>query len=65
MTEQEQKIVDDMNEQEWKRIYAEYIMSHSNAEQWQADESADAAWEMAEDDESAEECAIEELSYWE
>jgi len=59
----DEKIVDGLNEAQWKERYIAYMKAHSDALDWQCDESADASWEGS-TDESPEECAEEELSYW-
>ena len=63
MDEMDDKIIDGLNESQWKERYIAYMKAHSNAEDWVCDESAGVAWDES-TDESPEECASEELSYW-
>jgi hypothetical protein len=58
----DEKTIEGLTEEQWKERYIAFMKKHSDIEDWQADESADAAWLMAED-ESPEESAETELSY--
>ena len=58
-----EKLICGLNEEQWKERYIAYMKAHSNAEDWQCDESATVAWDES-TDETPEECAEEELSYW-
>lgn len=58
---------EELTEEQWKARYIAYLMSRSNALQWQAEETADAAWEFVEfhgGDETPEEDAQNELDCW-
>jgi hypothetical protein len=59
----EEKIIAGLNESSWKERYIAYMKKHSNAEDWQCDESSSVAWDES-TDETPEECAEEELSNW-
>jgi hypothetical protein len=58
----DEKTVEGLTEEQWKERYIAYMKAYSDIEDWQADESADAAWLMTED-ETPEESAWTELSY--
>lgn len=60
MSEDNEKIIDGLNEEQWKERYIAYMKKHSDIEDWQADESASVAWDES-TDESPEECADAEL----
>jgi len=59
----EEKTIAGLNETEWKDRYISYMKSHSEESDLQWEESASIAWEES-TDETPEECASEELSYW-
>lgn len=57
-----EKPIEQLAEEQWKERYIAYMKKHSDIEDWQAEETADAAWLMAVD-ETPEEAAETELSY--
>lgn len=63
-SDERERTICGLNKEQWMDRFIAYMMKHSNSEYWQAEESADVAWDMS-DDEDPEECAAEELSYWE
>lgn len=56
------KTVNGLTYDQWTDRYIAYMKKHSDISDWQAEESADAAWDMA-IDEMPEESAQTELSY--
>lgn len=59
---------EELTEEQWKDRYIVYIMKHSDALLWQAEESAEVAWDYIlenDGDESPEEDAQNELDNWE
>lgn len=57
----------ELTEEQWKERYIAYMVRHSNAEPWQAEESADAAWDYVASyggDETPEEDAQNDLDCW-
>ena len=60
----DEKIIDGLNREQWKERFVAYMKAHSNAKDWECDESASIAWDES-TDESPEECAEEEMSCWE
>ena len=59
----EEKTVAGLDEAQWKERYIAYMKAHSDALDWQCDESADVAWELS-TDETPEECAEGDMSCW-
>jgi hypothetical protein len=59
-----EKTINGISKDEWTKRYASYLKAHSNAEDWICEESASVAWDES-TDENPEECAEEELTYWE
>jgi len=57
------KTIHGLNEAQWKERYIAYMKAHSDAEDWECNECASMAWDEA-IDETPEECAETELSYW-
>ena len=59
----DEKIIEGLKEDEWKDKFVSYLIKYSDIEAWEAREIADEAWNMAYD-ETPEESAETELSYW-
>lgn len=59
-----EKLINGIAKEEWVKRYASYLKAHSNAEYWICEESASVAWDES-TDENPEDCAEEELTYWE
>lgn len=58
-----EKLINGLNEEQWKDRFVAYMKKRSNIKDWQARESADIAWDES-IDETPEECAQCEMECW-